>query len=135
MKLTLTNEHGMWIKYSKAASATKADTCTTTSTCVWHLSFPLINRFNKTEAAVFPCRLCFLRAFLFISLIKHVLHCFRTGHFVMVPINLTCLHCLQHFLFENLFNLHEQQNRYYKNKYAHFPNNRLSVYTRFAHEK
>jgi len=26
-----------------------------------------MNSFNKTEAAVFSCRLCFLRAFLFIS--------------------------------------------------------------------
>ena len=30
---------------------------------------PLMNSFNKTEAAVFSCRLCFLRAFPFISLI------------------------------------------------------------------
>ena len=29
----------------------------------------LMNSFNKTEAAVFSCRLCFLRAFPFISLI------------------------------------------------------------------
>jgi len=34
---------------------------------VWHHSLPLVNSFNKTEAAVFPCRLCFLRAFPFIS--------------------------------------------------------------------
>jgi len=37
----------------------------------WHLSLLLINGFNKTEAAVFLCRLCFLRAFPFISLISH----------------------------------------------------------------
>ena len=42
-------------------------------------SIPLMNNFNKTEAAVFTCRLCFLRAFPFISLlsqplnIKHVI--------------------------------------------------------------
>ena len=36
---------------------------------VWHLSLPLINSFNKTKAAVFPCRLCFLGAFTFLSLI------------------------------------------------------------------
>ena len=36
---------------------------------VWHLSLPLMNSFNKTEAAVFPCGLCFLRAFPFLSLI------------------------------------------------------------------
>jgi len=29
--------------------------------------------------------------------------CFCTGHFVMVPLNLTCLHCLQHLF--NLFYL------------------------------
>ena len=36
---------------------------------VWHHSLLLMNSFNKTEAAVFACRLCFLRAFPFISLI------------------------------------------------------------------
>ena len=36
---------------------------------VWHLSLPMMNSFNKTEAAVFPCRLCFLRAYPIISLI------------------------------------------------------------------
>ena len=35
---------------------------------MWHHSLPLMNSFNKTEAAVFSCRLCFLRAFPFISL-------------------------------------------------------------------
>ena len=34
---------------------------------------------------------------------------FCTGHFVMVPLNLTCLHCLQHFIFEHLFNLYYHQ--------------------------
>ena len=37
---------------------------------VWHHSFLLINSFNKTEAAVFSCRLCFLGAFPFISLVQ-----------------------------------------------------------------
>ena len=37
---------------------------------VWHHSLLLMNSFNKTEAAVFSCRLCFLRAFPFISLVK-----------------------------------------------------------------
>jgi len=31
---------------------------------------------------------------------------FCTGHFVMVPLNLTYLHCLQHSFFEHLFNLY-----------------------------
>jgi len=29
-----------------------------------------------------------------------------TGHFVMVPLNMTCLHCMQHSLFVHLFNLY-----------------------------
>ena len=37
-------------------------------TVAWHHSLLLMNSFNKTEAAVFSCRLCFLRAFPFISL-------------------------------------------------------------------
>ena len=37
---------------------------------VWHHSLLLINSFNKTEAAVFSCRQCFLKSFSFISLIQ-----------------------------------------------------------------
>ena len=44
-------------------------------------------------------RLCILRV-LWCSV------CFCTGHFVTVPINLTCPHCLQHFVFEHLFHLY-----------------------------
>ena len=36
---------------------------------MWHHSLLLMNSFNKTEAAVFLCRLCFLRDFPFIILI------------------------------------------------------------------
>ena len=32
--------------------------------------------------------------------------CFYTGIFVMVPLNLTCLHCLRHSFFEHLFDLY-----------------------------
>jgi len=39
---------------------------------VLHHSLLLMNSFNKTEAAIFSCRLCFLRAFPFISLIGTV---------------------------------------------------------------
>ena len=39
---------------------------------VWHHSLLLMNGFNKTDAAVFSCRICFLRAFLFISLILQI---------------------------------------------------------------
>jgi len=31
---------------------------------------------------------------------------FCTVHFVMAPLNLTCLHCLQHSFFEHYFNLY-----------------------------
>ena len=37
---------------------------------MWHYSLLLMNSFNKTEAAVFSCSLCFLVAFPFISLNK-----------------------------------------------------------------
>jgi len=37
---------------------------------VWHHSLLLMYSFNKTEAAVFSCRLCFMRAFPFTSLIQ-----------------------------------------------------------------
>jgi len=32
--------------------------------------------------------------------------CLHTGRFVMVPLNLTCLHCLQHIFFEHIFSLY-----------------------------
>jgi len=35
----------------------------------WHISLPLMNSFNKTEAAVFTCSLCFM------------------GHFILILIN------------------------------------------------
>jgi len=40
---------------------------------VWHHSLLLMNGFNKTEAAVFSCRLCFLRAFPFISFLSNIM--------------------------------------------------------------
>ena len=39
---------------------------------VWRPSLPLMNSFNKTEAAVFSCRLCFLGIFPIISLIQRI---------------------------------------------------------------
>ena len=32
---------------------------------VWHISLPLMNIFDNTEAAISPCILCFLMSFLF----------------------------------------------------------------------
>jgi len=43
---------------------------------VWHHSLLLMNSFDKPEADVFSCRLCFLRAFPFISLIKYQIFLF-----------------------------------------------------------
>ena len=45
---------------------------------VWHHSLLLMNCFNKTEAAVYSCRLCFLRAFPFISYIYSTFYPFRS---------------------------------------------------------
>jgi len=39
-------------------------------------------------------------------LVLCVFVCFCTGRYVMVSLNLTCLHCLQHYYFEHLFNLY-----------------------------
>ena len=46
--------------------------CARGASVVWHHSFLLMNGFNKTEDAVFSCRLSFLRAFPSISLIELV---------------------------------------------------------------
>ena len=35
---------------------------------VWHLSLTLMNSFNKTEASISRCRLCFLRTTIFLRL-------------------------------------------------------------------
>ena len=43
---------------------------------VYIIMYPIsnMNSFNKTEAAVFSCRLCFLRAFPFISLMLTIIY-------------------------------------------------------------
>ena len=48
---------------------TEFRSCSRGLSVVGHLLLPLMNSFNKTEAAIFPWRLCFLRGFPFISLI------------------------------------------------------------------
>jgi len=53
---------------------------------VWHHSLLLMNSFNKTEAAVFSCRLCFLRAFPFISLIGQGTEQVLAGNETVFPI-------------------------------------------------
>ena len=40
--------------------------------------------------------------------------CLCAGHIVIVPLNLTCLHCLQHSFFEHLFNLYFHDNQFFK---------------------
>jgi len=59
---------------------------------VEHHLLPLMNRFNKTEAAVFSCSLCFRRAFPFINLIFFLL-------FLVHIISLVCIHILSYFAF------------------------------------
>jgi len=61
-----------------------------------------IRKNRKTQKIVIS--LCLLRPCLFRVLWCSV--CFCTGHFFMVPINLTCPHCLQHFFFEHLLHLY-----------------------------
>ena len=46
--------------------------CARGASVVWHHSLLLMNSFNKTEAAVFSCKLCFLRAFAFIGLLYEI---------------------------------------------------------------
>jgi len=61
--------------------------------------------------------------------------CFCTGHFVMVPLHLTCLHCLQHSFFKYLFNLYYKYNRvilytsFIYLKYTHLKHNALTICT------
>ena len=57
---------------------------------------------RKTQKIVIS--LCLLRRCLLRVLWCSV--CFCTGHFVMVPINLICPHCLQHFFFDYLLHLY-----------------------------
>ena len=61
---------------------------------VWHHSLLLMNSFNKTEAAVFTYRLCFLRAFPFISLIRHLKRNFSKTYMFLLPMYL---------VYQNLF--------------------------------
>jgi len=57
---------------------------------VWHHSLLLINGFDKTEAAVFSCRLCFLRAFHFISLLLSGIGTGKTNALRNSPLFLDC---------------------------------------------
>jgi len=70
---------------------------------VRHLSLPLMNSFNKTEGTIFPCWLCFLRAFLFLSLIcanwkiKHFDY-YISVHSLSAKLYQYCLSWVTHFL-------------------------------------
>jgi len=71
------------------------------STFLWEIIKAIIN-FKKTRQMVL-----FLFASWCSTWFCAVLSVgFCTGHFVMVPLNLTCLHCLQHSFFAYLFNLY-----------------------------
>jgi len=85
---------------------------------VLHHSLPLMNSFNKTEAAVFSCRLCFLRAFPSISLIKsRIKKCYPFSWeipFSRKEISLfakralfgVLIHRAYHFLISNIVKMH-----------------------------
>jgi len=56
-------------------------------------SLPLMNSFNKTEAAVFSCRLCFLRASPFISLVLHCLCYVKNKDLFVIKYNTASVRC------------------------------------------
>ena len=64
---------------------------------VWHHSLLLMNGFNKTEAAVFSCRLCFLGAFPFINLIM-ISMIFRISYVFII---FSVFQTLKHYTLQN----------------------------------
>ena len=64
--------------------------------CIIYLSRIYISYFKALIMYSFMCSYSII----------FVLFCVFTGHFVMMPLNMTCLHCLQHSFFERLFNLY-----------------------------
>jgi len=71
---------------------------------VWRHSLLLMNSFNKTEAAVLSCRLCFLRAFPFISF-----PFYACIHIEVIPFNINseffctlCIKCGIKMCWENV---------------------------------
>jgi len=68
------SEKWFWVLLLSAQNSTNVNILVF-KVLVMHAPFPKhtqhMNSFNKTEAAVFSCRLCFLRAFPFISLTIH----------------------------------------------------------------
>ena len=76
--------------------------------CTWNTVIVLLSTvlsyvwLRKTQKIVIS--LCLLRPCLLRVLWCSV--CFCTGHFVMMPINLTCPHWLQHVFFEHLLHLY-----------------------------
>ena len=55
---------------------------------------------SKTQKQLI-LKVCFVLQFCVCCAVPCV--CFCTSQFYMVPLDFTCLHCLQHFLFEHLF--------------------------------
>ena len=60
--------------------------------------------FKSTKILFFLNVCCVIMLYVFFASFWVLVFC--TGHFVMVPLNFTYLHCLQHPLFEHLFNLY-----------------------------
>jgi len=53
-----------------------------------------------------PFMSCLLRLDVCVFFVPFLCVCLCTGHFVMVPLNMTCLHCVQHSFCEHLLNLY-----------------------------
>ena len=60
---------------------------------------------KNTKKKFFVNVCCVLVFCMFLCCYVSVFFC--AGHFVMVPMNLTCLYCLQHSFFEHLLNLYD----------------------------
>ena len=69
----------------------------------WKNKVLVLKLFKSTKYSFFLNVCCVMMLYVF-CVVLCVSFC--TGHFVMVPSNLTYLHCLQHSFFEHLFKLY-----------------------------
>jgi len=80
---------------------------------MYSYAFRITSYFWQTQTIVFFLNGCCV--LLFYVFVCCYVCWFCTGHFVMVPLNLTYLHYLQHFFFEHLVNLYHNQYKTFYN--------------------
>jgi len=85
----------------RAANLSIGNDFSVCNTTVPTLHFPEV-RWQSFEKFSFFLNVCCVLVFTCSCAVQCV--CFCTGLFVMVPLNMTCLHCLQHSFFEHLVN-------------------------------